>query len=573
MVPPITTFRWGARDYIDDLLRYQDPESTRYILVPFVNNNFDETIDSISVYADSMWSPWMFYDSNNDTTRSAVSPTLEIGGNYVFAVQAKDEAGAITPIFDEQHNVRRLLASKRTTGPALTVNNKFIGNVAGASISTPIVIFDMPEGIPLIFTWTATAAHYGGLVSGYRYGWDIVNLNEDDEWEVDFTPFIGSGAASPERTFYFGTHTLYVEVVDNSGFKSRVGIRINVIPFTMERDLLMVDDFPDGAGIHATKGALPSDAEHDLFWLNQLAAVAKFDPTTDFLNVDRGSQIPIITMAKYKSIIWDVYGWHSFSAVNTPTLLYQLISFRRPDSGGGGGGGKVIPNLLALYLEAGGHLLLCGFQPMSMSVNRAYFSGGIQWPFITLYEAGGTQTGNYNRDGEIGRVSFAYRDYCVDAIDIAATSSIRTEFCVVTRRSEYGDGLRSIIPVDTLDLPEAALNSTVTLGGYFFETRGMNSEIYNPDYPSMAGCRAITYINEPRECIEFMFKQKTGNPLSVVNEAPVGIWTKTFARVMPPVGMPARSVLWGFEPYFLEEIPINEALQLILFEEWKLQKN
>ena len=142
-----------------------------------------------------MWSPWMFYDSNIDTTRSAVSPVLEIGGNYVFAVQAKDEAGAVTPIFDEEHNVRRLLASKRTTGPALTVNNKFIGNVAGASISTPVVIFDMPEGIPLVFTWSATADHYGGVVSGYRYGWDIINLNEDDEWEVDFTPFLGSGAS------------------------------------------------------------------------------------------------------------------------------------------------------------------------------------------------------------------------------------------------------------------------------------------------------------------------------------------------------------------------------------------
>ena len=36
--------------------------------------------------------------------------------------------------------------------------------------------------------WEATAAGYGGVVSGYRYGWDIQGLNDDEQWDVLYTP-------------------------------------------------------------------------------------------------------------------------------------------------------------------------------------------------------------------------------------------------------------------------------------------------------------------------------------------------------------------------------------------------
>ena len=97
------------------------------------------------------------------------------------------------------------------------------------------------------FEWSADASHYGGVVSDYRYGWDILDLSDDSQWDIDFTPFVTERAQSPKRTFFFGTHTFYVEVIDNSGFKSRIGVRLNIVPFTMTKDLLLVDDYREGS--------------------------------------------------------------------------------------------------------------------------------------------------------------------------------------------------------------------------------------------------------------------------------------------------------------------------------------
>jgi hypothetical protein len=573
MIPPTARFTWDARDYLENVHHYQDPDFTRWILVPYINDSFDETLNTIRTYPDSMWEPWRIYDSNIDSTHTADFTDLD-PGYYVFVVQAKDEASAITPVYDEKRNVRRVLVNiSQAVGPALTVYNKFIGSVATVGVSAPFVIFDFLEGIPLEFLWVATADHYGRLVTGYRYGWDIMNLNDDKEWEIDFTPFHSNFASSPPRTFFYGTHTFYVEVVDDLNKKSRMGIRVNIIPFNMEKDLLLVDDFPDGAGIIATKGALPSDQEHDDFWISVLSDVQGFNPQVDCIEVNRGSEFPIDKIAQYKSIIWDVYGWYTYSAVNTPTLLYQLIRFYRPEHVSGGY--KLKPNLLALYLEAGGHLLICGFHPMSMSINRTYFFSGIRLPFFTLFEAGGNQTGNYSRDGEIGKHSFSYENYCIDVLDIAYSSNTDgyiggSVMCEVKRRNAIDDGARRLLPEEPAAFPAIDFNPVVTQEGYAFQTKGFDAELYNPEY--MATCMIYGRDNYPRDCFETMYRQSTGNPSSVVNGAPIAIWTRAFDDVISPNGVPARSAIWGFEPYYFNRTQVKQALDVILFDEWKLTK-
>lgn len=586
LVPPITTFKWSALDFIDSQNRTQDPDSIRWTLLRFLPDGFDATVDAVSRLSDTDWlsvSPahptgWIAYNAPNDSGRTAISPTLEIGGNYVFAVQAKDEAGAITPVFDEDHNVRRILASRRSTGPALTVTNRFIGSIAGSSISTPIVIFDLPEGIPIEFCWRASAKHYGGIVSGYRYGWDIVDLNNDEDWEVDFTPFIGTEACSPERTFYFGTHTFHVETIDNSGFKSRVGVRINVVPFTMERDLLFVDDFENNEdGIILTRGAIPSDEEHDAFWGQLLENVDGFDPGADVIEVNRSSQLPITKLSQYKSIIWDVYGNHSFPADNTPTLFHRLTQFVNPNATSNSG--KVEPNLISLYMAAGGHLLLVGSQPLSMSVNKSYFqtSSGTSFPLIVLYESGGDQDGSY-RDGPIGEDSFLYREYCLDVLDVAySNASYRRDFCRVLKRFATVDGMRTVVKGDTRDyggytLPESfGLNNVVTRAGFYYEKIGYNSEVYNPRYFATCDTAIVRYLNHPRDCLQPIFTQRTVSPASIIDNTMVGFWTSTFAEIQPKQGIPARSAVWGFEPYYFEQDKVKQALDVVIFGEWQLR--
>ena len=88
-------------------------------------------------------------------------------------------------------------------------------------------IVDIPSGKTMEFCWTVAGPKAG---NEYRYGWDIPDLNDDEAWETGFTPFTSEEACSTPRTFFFGTHTFHVEVVDASGQRSRAGIRINIVP-------------------------------------------------------------------------------------------------------------------------------------------------------------------------------------------------------------------------------------------------------------------------------------------------------------------------------------------------------
>jgi hypothetical protein len=102
--------------------------------------------------------------------------------------------------------------------------------------------------------------------------------------------------------------------------------------------------------------------------------------------------IPLATLAQYKSIIWDVYSDPARSK-NLP-LLYSYISHRpkNPDTAGAAVTGKVLPNVLALTMAAGGHIMVCGNFPVQDVVSRTY-TKNVRFPIIWLYELEGKQSG------------------------------------------------------------------------------------------------------------------------------------------------------------------------------------
>jgi hypothetical protein len=127
--------------------------------------------------------------------------------------------------------------SPAAENPMLTVTNDYIDPIVSSTPNPFLVILDAPAGLPLEFCWTADGGAKNGKGLVYRYGWDIVDLNDPSLWAIEFTPLKKRGACSPLRTFHFGTHTLFVEVVDDSGNKSRVGIKLNMKPFPFYMDI------------------------------------------------------------------------------------------------------------------------------------------------------------------------------------------------------------------------------------------------------------------------------------------------------------------------------------------------
>ncbi len=587
-VPPITTFRWEAVDYINTLQQTQDPDSVRWILHPVEDSEYGEAIDWIRQNPQAPeWSDWHYYRAPLDSGKFWTTRPVDFG-SYVFAIQAKDEAGAVTPVFDEVYNVRRLLVSKRTTGPLLSVSNEFMGSVVTKVVSIAPIIMDLPAGVPMAFRWSANADDYGGIVSGYRYGWDIADLTDDHQWEVDYTPFTAESAMSPAKRFFFGVHTFTVEVQDNSGARSRIEVKVNIIQFTMHKNLLLVDDYreiPGASGFELTKGAIPSDEEHDEFWFEMLDEVEDFSTETDVLEVRGGQVFPITLLAQYKAIIWDVLGGYDISASIRP-LLSSIINFRSKDPSRNAlqdGGGKVQPNMLALFMAAGGKVLLCGSQPLTQSINSDFFGGPVKFPFVFKYELEGDQSGDYSgqidRNWFVGDQSFGYRDACVNTIDVALPtySAMRrkhTNGCgvVLIRTGDpVNDGLRECMSVDDPAFPSLTLRPEVSSSGRHFapDHRGINSELYNPPYFDF--CR----LADTRECFEPIYGHGCLNSSSSLYGAPVAFWSSQFADVVPVAGdnpIAARSAFFGFEPVFFNPDQVKLAIDRIVFGEWELPR-
>jgi hypothetical protein len=590
-VPQITTFRWTARDYVGSIEQIQDPDSVRHIIMPIVKyGGWNAALDSLRTNPNlPEWSRWKWYIAPEDSGKEYTSPHLP-QASYLFAIQAKDEAGAVSPVFDERRNVRRLAVGPRSNGPILAVFNKFIGRFLTSSSSTPPLIIDLPAGVPMEFEFEASAESYGGVVSGYRYGWDILDLNDPRQWEIDLTPFIGDIAKSPPRTFFFGTHSFFLEVVDNSGFKSRAEVRVNIIPFSMENDLLLVDDWIEASQGWGLSGAVPSDGQHDAFWLDILAGVKGFNPNTDVfeLKVAGRNELPITVLARYKNVIWSTAG---ITSGNRQPVLGELIQFVDPQ--GTGSTGKTSPNLVALFISAGGHVLITGNQTMLLTINPSTMGGASpKFPMIFRYELTGDQDGTYDGDGNevgirgVGEDSFAYDFCCLNVLDVTYAQGVtstrqadddqRCPTSTIRPRNRSADTMRRALPLDLTSgggFPQLDFRPEVS-DGTFYSTTGLITDVYNPSYfEDLTDCESVAEMTPQRECVQWIYGNGCQNTSSLVYNTPVAFWTSRFAHRVAdvPGAIGARSAVFGFAPVYFNPDQVRDAIKVVVHDEWGLE--
>lgn len=224
-VSSIYTYRWQT------LVGSQDPSEMRFIILNTnaFSGNYNLTLFYIRTNPDAPeWSSWMPY-APPDVGTSWTSPPLDLG-NYVLAVQGRDANGVVDPTIDEGRNAIRLRNANFSTGPLLTVSGDWIDPIQATSTTTALTEITVGSGTPLSFCWTADAGAYCGVVVGYRYQWDIADPDDDAQWENEFAPLPEDGTCSAVVEFQTGTHTFHVEVIDNSGHKSRVPISASVLP-------------------------------------------------------------------------------------------------------------------------------------------------------------------------------------------------------------------------------------------------------------------------------------------------------------------------------------------------------
>lgn len=597
-VPPITTYRWIAEDYISDALSKQEPDSVSYLLesVQLHEDDWAKTIAWIrDLPVDSpRWGDWVWYQAPLDSGKYWTTSPRDFG-NYMFAIRAKDEAGAITPVFDEMSNMRRVNVSRKSTGPLLTVRNQYLGSVNTAVCNTPLTILDLPAGIPIQFSWTADASDYGGTEAGYRYGWDITDLNDPEQWEVDYTPFSPhtppdlATARSSFRRFFFGTHVFTIEVIDNSGFCSRVEVKVNIVQFTMNKGLLVIDDYketPDGGWFGSGKGVEPNDEEHDRFWNDMVSNLEGFTVTEDVIDISElgGAGVPLTKLADYKSVIWSLRG-HVDMQDDYPSFR-DLVKYRPKE--GTTVSGKQQPNLVALFLAAGGHMMICGQHPVSMGVDKVYVPLGIRFPIMWKYEIGGWDQTRVPTSAMVenppGDEAFPYLEMCLETMDFAETGYRRRRGSgyncnVVTQRFIPADLVeyqrtRTMRAAESLDpnFPRLELRpETAAVGkAHSPDKKGLNPEIYNPQY-FFSSC---PFVIRPRDCFEPVYGLDCFYTDEPTYMQPIAFWTSTFAdRIAEaPGAIPARSIVFGFSPVLCDTSAVRTAVEYVMFNEWQLPR-
>ncbi len=571
----VITFGWEGRDPIDDPTNTQEPQDIRYM--------WRVNLDTEGIYSDTfntvrelnknpwryehIWSPWISYRAEGDSGRTTVigdDEILLVGKMHFFAVQARDEAGAISSVFTLNQNIRRFVVSVKT-GPLLMITEPFLGSHRFIGTKMNPVKKELPPGVPLNFRWEAYARDYGGKVVSYRYGWDVRDLNNPDDWDVEPRP---DHLAAPERKLYSGTHTFYIEVVDDGNRTTLGQMQIEVIPFSMELNLLWVDDFysvDPQSPLYET----PSETNHDSFWVDICRRADDFKSDRDVYQCFNGNNIEtpkIKRIGKYKNIIW------TYSS--SSNAWSRLVVFT-PESDVAEAG-NIVVNYLALFLAKGGHLWTLG---------RSEQGGGLAAIFTRppLYPASFIADVALDPDDKSGVDCMGYRDYCVTMID-KIWGTLRTD---IEYRANFKRELRKYDVLDyayrddedpiTAEYPNLPgrldLWDQVTAPGRFFEPNptylypgGLTYvEIYDPEY------YMDFMIVQSQPCFHPMYRMKARSSLSVLNDCTVAIWIAKYEDVVPQVeggvSVAARSVHFGFPLWFINREQVDQIVDVV-FEEW-----
>jgi hypothetical protein len=572
----IIKFGWRGTDPIDSPDNVQDPDSIRYMFhrVDSPGYGYKPDYDIVGDLNENPWryeknwSPWISYHAPGDSGRSTWlgdDELLELRRSHIFAVQAKDEAGAVSSIFTRGVNVRQFLVSV-TAAPLLTITAPYLGGFRFMGTNFRPEKRDLPPGVQINFRWRGDASSYGGDVVCYQYGWDVADLNNPGDWGSDCSPYnLGCTAI-----WYSGVHTLYVRCVDNSGSETLGLIEINVVPFSMDRNLLWVDDFPS-SNFPQQDYSMPREDEHDTFWLALCGRATGFDPTRDVYDAAYGgynfAPPKIGTVGRYKNIVW------TYSADLISTCFDDIVRFT-PESQIGTGS-QLVVNYLSIFLAKGGHLLTEGRSDRTGGIAAVLQPSSMVFPLNLRCEILGPRDGC---EGDTSGVNtMAFRDYCITVLD-KVTGTFRSDADMKIRKEQL-DGLDYAMRADgdpvtaaTPGLP-ATLNlwTEITKTDRYFDPRkrGFNYvEIYDPEY-----WMTLRHTKSQR-CFHPMYRLHTRNLSSPVYKAPIALWVTKYSTVVPDVdsgiAVAAPSAHIGFELWFFDRAQVN-ALIDVIFGTWGIK--
>lgn len=480
--PPALAFAWRGTDADSEL---QEPQSVRYLLKRYkgageacmLKSEFDSGTYRIDA-ADPEWSDWIPYRAGADSgrvVRYPPRPPSDVGVSWIFAVQARDIAGSVNPLFEWGTNVRHVRISD-TKAPLLRVTEKFLGTSEFLHLGS-VKRHTIASSQPVTFSWDADAGDYGNLIDGYRYGFNLLDADDPDDagWVVLWGNGPGWTRAAP-RLLSPGSPNFVVQARDTSGQMSRATYLFQVIQVARRSEqkwLLIVDDTPKSPGVLTSQRI---DEQWDLAWrqLIQGIGITSFGPGDMVDAVDEPKRLDFALVNQYRAVIWAMGPGSTF-------FRTQLS----PLSGNA--------NWLDTYQELVGNVLFAGAGAMASTVP----SSNQQYPLI--------YTGP-------GAAEYPVQTWCLAAIDQVRPQLIFGESPGQRVREVKCSAIVYAGPAPEFYAP--------------FETSGMRIAPLNPTemrkygeyrYNTGPGGKDPTELNTARlEAEEFYNANVTSRPVAVV---------------------------------------------------------
>jgi hypothetical protein len=561
----VTAFGWSAGEGAA-------PAAIRYLwsLVVDTTGTYNPAFDIIKDLNanprryESAWSRWRSFDAPGDSGRTTVlgdDEVLTAARVYIFAVQARDAAGRAADTFSTRMNARRFKV-RASAVPMLILYDDYLVGFRFLGTNFNPERRDLPPGVPLRFTWRADVSDYGGTIAGYRYAWDVPDLNA---WDASFEPGL-TGAS--EVAFYAGVHTLFVETIDIAGNRTLARVTVNVVPFPMDRALLFVDDYYS-TNMPVNDYSNPTESVHDQFWLRICSRAAGFDPARDVYDAVQNQLKPptLDLIRRYRNIIW------TYSSENN--AWSKMIPFT-PESQVGKAGRHPV-NYLSMFLLKGGHLWTLGQGQRGGGLAAALPQAAQSFPMNLACEI----TANRNDCGgdRSGVRSMPYRDYCVTMLD-KIDGIFRTGSGMPDRIKGHYDCMSYALRNDSDPLtaahpgfpPRIDLWTEVTKPGRYFNPEDSlgpggftYAEIYDPAYwMERTAARA-------QLCFHPIYSMRAKSEHSALNDAAVALWVTKYERVVPEVsagtGVAAASFHFGFPLWFFRRSAVD-SIVAVVFDEW-----
>ena len=162
---------------------------------------------------DDEWDQWC-------ATCLETDPRNFSSGTHTLRIEARDNNGSVTTAFF-------VIAVNQSV---LTLTEPTLGTWEFTSWLPEPVLVEIEPGRELHFSWQAIALQ-GGPIDSYRYGWDILDLQDDEQW----TTWCASCLSAPSTSFASGSHKLHVQVRDaNLQLISTASIVLNVSSVSVE---------------------------------------------------------------------------------------------------------------------------------------------------------------------------------------------------------------------------------------------------------------------------------------------------------------------------------------------------